>query len=289
VKKAIPIILILISVGISKTSAQQISGTWVGNDERTLFIIHPTKIVVELDIKNDTIVTGVTHYYYSDGLYEHFAIRGRYFPNDSLIIFSEDSTISFNKKKDLEMFQSVYRMKINSIGGKLKMKGKLKEKGKGILRTTLETWFEKEEPQSANPNKDGPESAQRTADPGAISSSALSRVIDVQKVIELSYRERDSIKIELFDNGIIDDDTVSIYLNGVEILKHQRVSETPITFYTSLDRDVKFQKITMVADNMGLIPPNTALLVITTKEKKYDVYLSSDLNKNAVVEFFFKE
>jgi len=285
--KWLTLLLALCSI---KATAQTISGIWVGNDEKSIFIVHPSKIVAEIEIKNDTVLTGVTHYYYKDGLYEHFALSGKYFPADSLIMFSEDSTISYNKKNDMQMFQSLYTMKIRTVGGRLQMKGRLREKGKGLFRTNLEAWFDKQDNISANPkNNLTSQSINLTSASASISNPSQNRLTDIQKVIEIAEQERDSIKIEVFDNGIIDNDTVSIYLNDIEIVKNKMVSDNPITFYTNLDKNVKFQKITMVANNMGSIPPNTAMLIITTRLRKYEVYMSSNMEKNAVVEFFFKD
>jgi hypothetical protein len=39
----------------------------------------------------------------------------------------------------------------------------------------------------------------------------------------------------------------------------------------------------MFAENLGLIPPNTALMVITDGKKKYEIRLASNLEKNATI------
>jgi hypothetical protein len=44
----------------------------------------------------------------------------------------------------------------------------------------------------------------------------------------------------------------------------------------------------MYADNLGTIPPNTALMVVTAGEKRFDVYLSSSEQKSAAVKFIYK-
>ena len=45
----------------------------------------------------------------------------------------------------------------------------------------------------------------------------------------------------------------------------------------------------MQAENLGSIPPNTALMIIKTRKKRYEVRLSSDHNKTAAVEFVLTE
>jgi hypothetical protein len=44
----------------------------------------------------------------------------------------------------------------------------------------------------------------------------------------------------------------------------------------------------MVAENLGSIPPNTALLIITAGEKRYRLFLSSTEVKSAKVRFVYE-
>jgi len=39
----------------------------------------------------------------------------------------------------------------------------------------------------------------------------------------------------------------------------------------------------MYAENLGLYPPNTELMVVTDGDKRYEVYMSSSLSQNATV------
>jgi hypothetical protein len=39
----------------------------------------------------------------------------------------------------------------------------------------------------------------------------------------------------------------------------------------------------MVADNLGSIPPNTSVMIITADGKRYEVFISSNEQKNARV------
>jgi type IV secretory pathway VirB9-like protein len=39
----------------------------------------------------------------------------------------------------------------------------------------------------------------------------------------------------------------------------------------------------MVADNLGAIPPNTSVMIVTSKNKRYQVSLSSSEKQNAKV------
>jgi len=97
------------------------------------------------------------------------------------------------------------------------------------------------------------------------------------------------IKIELYDNGEIDGDTVSIYHNNVLIKSHARLSEKPITFSIAVDDSKPHHEIIMVAENLGTIPPNTSVMIITTANNRYEVFISSSEQKNAKVVFDLKK
>lgn len=47
----------------------------------------------------------------------------------------------------------------------------------------------------------------------------------------------------------------------------------------------KNNELLMFAENLGNIPPNTALMVITDGSKRYEVRLAADLKNNASVRF----
>ena len=65
------------------------------------------------------------------------------------------------------------------------------------------------------------------------------------------------------------------------------ITAKPITFYVSLSKNVNpIAHLRLVAENMGSIPPCTALMIVTTKTKRYEVRLSSNFSKNATVELF---
>jgi len=93
------------------------------------------------------------------------------------------------------------------------------------------------------------------------------------------------IKIELYDNGQIDGDTVSIYHNNKLILSRVRISEKAITFKITIDENNPHHEIVMVANNLGTIPPNTSLMYVTAGSKRYEVFISSSETSNAKVVF----
>ena len=106
------------------------------------------------------------------------------------------------------------------------------------------------------------------------------RTSTIAKRIETPAAE---ITIDLYDNGDIDGDTVSIYHNNMLIVSRAGLSEKATRFKVKVDAEHPHHELTMVANNLGSIPPNTALMVVTAKGKRTEVFLSSSEEKNARV------
>jgi hypothetical protein len=101
--------------------------------------------------------------------------------------------------------------------------------------------------------------------------------------------EPGEIKVDLYDNGEIDGDTVSIYHNNKLLVAHTKLSQKPISFRIAVDAAHPHHELVMVAHNLGSIPPNTSMMVITTSTKRYEVFISSTEQKNAKVVLNLKE
>ncbi len=100
--------------------------------------------------------------------------------------------------------------------------------------------------------------------------------------------EAGEIKINCYDNGEIDGDTISIYHNNQLIKSHMRLSQKPITFTIEVNASQPHHELIMVAENLGSIPPNTSVMIINTPGKRYEVFISSSKQKNAKVVFDLK-
>jgi hypothetical protein len=108
---------------------------------------------------------------------------------------------------------------------------------------------------------------------------------DLVRTILTSANE---IQIDLYDNGEIDGDTISVFLNGRLIAARRGLSTKPITLKIKIDEENSDQEITMVAENLGSIPPNTALMIVNAGDKRYDLRISSSNQNNAVVRFKYQ-
>jgi hypothetical protein len=119
---------------------------------------------------------------------------------------------------------------------------------------------------------------------------SLPKVLTERKnnLVKTLYVDEGELLIELYDNGEIDNDTVSIYHNGKPVILQGRLSGSPITVKIKVSADDPIHELVMVADNLGEIPPNTSLMVITAGKKTYQLFLTSDLEKNAKIVFEYK-
>ena len=106
------------------------------------------------------------------------------------------------------------------------------------------------------------------------------RTTIISKEIEI---ESDSVRISFYDNGDIDGDSISVFLNKVPVITKQEITAQALNIYIKLDSKRDINEVSMFAENLGKFPPNTALMVINDGEKRHEIYLSSSLTQNASV------
>jgi hypothetical protein len=133
-----------------------------------------------------------------------------------------------------------------------------------------------------------------TASDTLVQAEVIPRKV-VNYVIEKEYAERknevvneievesDTIQVALYDNGEIDGDIISLFYNKNLVFFNQKLTHRSIRINLPIDASLEANEISMFAENLGLIPPNTALMVINDGKKKYEVRLSSSLEKNATI------
>jgi len=102
----------------------------------------------------------------------------------------------------------------------------------------------------------------------------------VSKQIEVTS---DSIRLSFYDNAEVDGDSISVFLNGKLVVAHQELSERAFNVYVQLDTNLETNEVSMFAENLGKYPPNTALMVISDGDKRYETFLSSDFKGNATI------
>ncbi|MDP4265166.1 MAG: hypothetical protein Q8941_21750 [Bacteroidota bacterium] len=115
--------------------------------------------------------------------------------------------------------------------------------------------------------------------------------LDLRKneLVKEIYVDTGTIRLDFYDNGQIDGDTISVYVNNIPVVSNRMLTTKPITAYVKIDLKRTQQEVIMVGENLGSIPPNTALMIVNAGDKRYQLNLTSDDNKNALIRFIYQK
>lgn len=117
----------------------------------------------------------------------------------------------------------------------------------------------------------------------------------VNYVVENEFKERanivadeievnaDSLKVDFYDNGEVDGDSISVFFNNQLLAFSQILSTRAVHFDLVLDPAKEINEVSMFADNLGSIPPNTALMIVNDGKNKYEIRLASTLQNNGTI------
>jgi hypothetical protein len=130
------------------------------------------------------------------------------------------------------------------------------------------------------PQKPVPVTVQPAAVPDIKKELAKRKVEPIQTVFFTS----DSLVLELYDNGYVDGDSVSIIINGKELLTHVRLTEKAVKKTIYITRELGDSiNLVMFAENLGSIAPNSGLAIIRDGNRQHRITFSGDLEKNAAI------
>ena len=121
--------------------------------------------------------------------------------------------------------------------------------------------------------------------PSTIQQTTTKLNMRSKQVIKTVEVEANSFRVDLYDNGQIDGDTISVFYNGKLMVSRQRLSTDPISIQITLDPNKEDNELVMFAENLGTIPPNTALMIVTVAGKRYEVNISSSEQTSGTVRF----
>ena len=249
-------IVIFVLTGILSLNAQNISGYWKGSLQlRGCFPDNN----IELQIKVDGgTVTGDSYHYQDIDNYVKKKFTGTYNADTRKISLQESIVTTYHIPQNCVICIKNYDLKYSRDGN---------------LEQLIGNWTGKIQNSDAD-CRGGTIILTRVA------VSAFKEVPEIKV-------DTGMIRLDFYDNGIIDGDSITVLVNKRVILSHQLLTAKPITAYIKIDLQNTFQEVEMVAENLGSIPPNTALLLITAGEKVYRLYLSSTEQKSAMVRFVY--
>jgi hypothetical protein len=100
--------------------------------------------------------------------------------------------------------------------------------------------------------------------------------------------ENSRIVIELYDNGEIDGDSITLFFNKQIILSKKQLSASPFIFELDMTAEAE-SELLMYAENLGFEPPNTAFMVIKDGKIRRQTRITSDLEKSGVIHFRYNK
>ncbi|MBO9201653.1 MULTISPECIES: hypothetical protein [Niastella] len=277
-------LLLLLLLGLTVVGrAQLLTGVWGGirtQNAGGCFPSYSTELHI-IYMQNNSFIGNV--YSYDNERYTKINFSGKYNPLTKRMVIIENAVLQYNVPDSCVPCIKTYDLVLTKNG-----------EGHELLQGE---WRGHEMGNNNN------------CQPGKISLSRLAKSIfpvDVyqndtlarlQKNMKLQSREKDlvqtlaidtpNIKIELYDNAEIDDDTISIFLNNTLLLYKKRLTGQPLVLNITAFPNTAYELV-MYAENLGRIPPNTALMVITAGRKRYQLHLSSSEQKSATVRFKYE-
>lgn len=114
----------------------------------------------------------------------------------------------------------------------------------------------------------------------------IKKELEKRKVVTIQtvYFTSDSLLLELYDNGYVDGDSVSIILNGKALMTNVRLTEKAVRKTIHITPDMGDSlNLVMFAENLGSITPNSGIAIIRDGSKQHRISFSGDLERNAAI------
>lgn len=261
------------------SQAQDINGIWKGK-----LVMAPGGCFPVYNIELQLQVAGTrisgTAYHFSDSLnYVRENFEGVFKKDSNQIIIQENGIITFRIKEECVPCVKRYVLSYHKGGGNVVTEEQLRGTWTGKATdgktacdpgTLVLTRFEKS---TFKPDFKLP-------------PTLTQRQIELVKEIKV---DTGIIHIDFYDNGTIDGDTISVYANGMPVVSNRMLTAKPVSITIKIDLKKTEQEVIMVGENLGSIPPNTALMIVNAGDKRYQLYLTSDEKKNAMVRFIYEK
>jgi len=283
-------------------NAQSVNGSWYGKAEVILEGSHHNYLTELILKQKGNSVEGVMGYYFKNQ-YQSFFVRGKYNPKTRLLLIDEVPIVYFGSNEAKPTVNCT--MDFEAIFTASKIKSNLKgyfvrtEKYKYTC-PDLQLLFTKDDKENTDSVLKEAVAVQRNWQPSKEEVVVTPEVVAAKKadppppelekfeerkqyIVNDIFVDSDSLRISLYDNGDIDGDTISVFYNKTPIVQHQYLSAQGTNFYLQLDKLTKVHEISMFAENLGSIPPNTALMIIHDGINRYEIFLTSSFTLNGTV------
>jgi hypothetical protein len=266
----------------SSVFADDIAGIWKGTLTQGPGGCYPHYFLeLQISISNDRI-TGKAYDYYDKEHFVKMSFTGRYNPQTRRLVLIEETILQQDIPSECSPCIKTYELNYSRDGSDEMLigdwKGIMQDKrftcppGRIFLKKSAVSDFPAEVVQN-----DTLEAIQKQL-------RLQPRTTEIVKSITVNSSR---IKVELYDNGEIDHDTVTVLINGKLVLYRKMLTDRPLTLEFSAIPGMEYE-VVMYADNLGDIPPNTALMMVTAGTRKIEAFLSSSEQKSAAVHIVYK-
>jgi hypothetical protein len=273
---------LLLLLPVFGLAEEDLSGIWKGTLTQGPGGCYP-QYFLELQINfSDNQVSGKAYDYTDKDHFVKMSFSGRYNAQTHRLVLIETKVLQAEIPLDCAPCMKTYDLNYSKVGNEELLIGDWKGNISG-RRTTCP------------PGKISLKRATRSDFPVDIEQSDT--LLTLQRSMHLQPRETElvktvtvdssHIKIELYDNAEIDNDTITVLINNKLLLYRQMLTDKPLTLNFNAFPGTTYELV-MYADNLGLIPPNTALMVVTAGTQKMEVFMSSSEQKSAAVRFVYK-
>lgn len=276
------LLLLLLSAPSLCLHADDLNGIWKGTLTQGPGGCYPVySLELQINYTTDKI-TGRAYDYYDKSHFVKMSFTGRYNAQTHRLVLIEDKVLEALIPDDCLPCIKTYDLNYSKIGDSEELNGDWKglysEKrlacppGKIRLRKATASDF----PVDIDQN-----------DTLAGLQATLHLQPRTKEVVKTVTVNTPDIRIDLYDDAIIDHDTVTVLINNKLLLYRQMLTDRPLTIHFNAFPGTEYELV-MYADNLGEIPPNTALMMVTAGSQKFEVYMSSSLTNSAAVKFVYK-
>src|SRR5882724_244282 len=226
--------------------AQDLTGQWTGGSADNLSE-KKQKIVLNI-AAGDYLFGGVLHWYFPETqLIRHYMVGGRFHSRDSVLSFMEDSVagdrLSIPGPVDRKEpgLSGIYTLRYKRMNHKEVLEGHWSSPVKDNAGNSLGM--------SIRLEKKAPPFIPFVPLPHKKKDSAQQKLLaglqerQSPTLATIPVRQQDSVRIQLYDNGEIDGDSVSLYLNNELILTHVKLQAEPKTIWIVIDKSLPVNKL----------------------------------------------
>lgn len=291
------IILAILVIGMS-AHAQSVTGKWYGVGNANVDGVNNNYLIEMILEQNGNTVSGEFNYYFKNGYFPN-KISGKYDSktrrlqiNTTPITYYRSSAVNGVECNMTGEFTLLVSKTGNSLRGKFSSSEFYALTCPAISMNLNPAKEDKQQDEIMVSEKDlGVKGEQQinTALPvvpvAFKEQSTAEKQFPQRRNVDLGTLEVDSteLTIELIDNGEIDRDSVSLFFNNHQIANRQELTKKPLTYRISLDMTKPYNELSMFAENLGIIPPNTAVLIVYDGKKRYEASITSTLQTNGTI------